>query len=199
MDQHNFGLKQTTAPSAAVVATSDAKAWLRIDHSDEDTLIASLVTRATNVVEHLTNRQMINASWTYQVDQFPHQDAIFFPIAPLVSVTSISYTDGDGASQTLGTSVYGVGTIRDPGRIFLKSGQEWPSTLDQANVVTVVAVAGYGASASDVPEPLKHAVLMLVSHYYEHREAVDPRGNTFAEVPLGVKNICHQFEVGKAY
>ena len=179
MDPHYFGLKQTTGPAAAVVPTSDAKAWLRIDHSDEDTLIASLVTRATNVVEHLTNRQLINASWTYQVDQFPHQDAIFFPIAPLVSVTSISYTDGDGASQTLGTSVYGVGTIRDPGRIFLKSGQEWPSTLDQANVVTVVAVAGYGTSASDVPEGLKQAVLMLVANYFEHREAVDPRGFFF--------------------
>lgn len=199
MDPHYFGLKQTTAPSAPAVQTDHAKPWLRIDHSDEDTLIASLVTRATNVVEHLTNRQMINASWTYQVDMFPHQNAIFFPIAPLVSVTSITYTDANGAEQTLPTSVYGVGTIRDPGRIFLKSGQEWPSTLDQANVVTVVAECGYGANYHSVPEPLKHAVLMLVSHYYEHREAVDPKGNTFAEVPLGVKNICHQFEVGKAY
>ena len=108
MDPHYFGLKQTTAPAAAAVPTSDAKAWLRIDHSDEDTLIASLVTRATNVVEHLTNRQLINASWTYQVDQFPHQDAIFFPIAPLVSVTQISYE-----TPQLGTGILPTSLDRD--------------------------------------------------------------------------------------
>lgn len=199
LDPHRYGLQQTTAPGAVAVPTSDAKAWLRVTNSDDDTVISALVARATQYVENETRRQLVNASWTMKLDSFPHGSFIHFPVAPLQSVTSISYLDGDGASQTLPTSVYGVDTTTDPGRIFLKSGQEWPSTLDQANAVSVVAVAGYGSSGSDVAPGLLQAVLMLTAHFYEHREAVDPRGGQFGEVPLGVHNLIQQFYLARAY
>ena len=199
MNSHDYGLKITTGPAAAVVATSDAKLWMRVTHSDEDAGIASLITRATNYVENETRRQLINATYTFSFDMFPHGDVIYSPVSPLGSVTSIAYLDADGASQTLATSVYGVDTIRDPGRIYLKSGQEWPSTLDQEQAVTITAVAGYGTASTDVPEPLIQAVLMLAAHYYEHREAVDPKGNTFAPVPLGVERLILQYRVAEYF
>jgi uncharacterized phiE125 gp8 family phage protein len=199
MNPDTYGLKISTGPSAAVVATSTAKTWMRISHSDEDSLIASLITRATNYVENETRRQLINATYTFSFDMFPHGDVIYSPVSPLGSVTSITYLDADGASQTLASSVYGVDIIRDPGRIYLKSGQEWPSTLDQDQAVTITAVAGYGASSSDVPEPLIQAVLMLAAHFYEHREAVDPKGTTFAPVPMGVERLILQYRVAEAF
>lgn len=199
MNSHDYGLKITTGPAAAVVATSDAKLWMRVTHSDEDAVIASLITRATNYVENETRRQLINATYTFSFDMFPHGDVIYSPVSPLGSVTSIAYLDADGASQTLATSVYGVDTIRDPGRIYLKSGQEWPSTLDQEQAVTITAVAGYGTASTDVPEPLIQAVLMLAAHYYEHREAVDPKGNTFAPVPMGVERLILQYRVAEYF
>lgn len=202
LDAHRYGLQQTTGPAAVAVSLSDAKNWLRVTNSDDDTLIAALVERATQFVENETRRQLINATWVMKLDTFPHGSFIDFPVSPLVSVTSIEYLDGDGASQTLPSffpPVYGVDTTQDPGRIFLKSGQEWPSTLDEANAVTVTAVAGYGTAASDIPAALVHAVLMLVAHFYEHREAVDPRGGQFGEVPLGVSNLIHQYRVARAY
>ena len=199
LDPHRFGLQQTTGPAAVAVSLSDAKNWLRVTNSDDDTLIAALVERATQFVENETRRQLINATWVMKLDTFPHGSFIDFPVSPLVSVTSIAYLDGNGDSQTLAASVYGVDTTQDPGRIFLKSGQEWPSTLDQANAVTVTAVAGYGTAASDIPAALVHAGLMLVAHFYEHREAVDPRGGQFGEVPLGVSNLVQQYRVARAY
>jgi len=199
MNPDTYGLKISTGPSAAVVATSTAKTWMRISHSDEDSLIASLITRATNYVENETRRQLINATYTFSFDMFPHGDVIYSPVSPLGSVTSITYLDADGASQTLASSVYGVDIIRDPGRIYLKSGQEWPSTLDQDQAVTITAVSGYGASSSDVPEPLIQAVLMLAAHFYEHREAVDPKGTTFAPVPMGVERLILQYRVAEAF
>jgi len=199
LDPHRFGLQQTTGPAAVAVSLSDAKNWLRVTNSDDDTLIAALVERATQFVENETRRQLINATWVMKLDTFPHGSFIDFPVSPLVSVTSIAYSDGNGDSQTLAASVYGVDTTQDPGRIFLKSGQEWPSTLDQANAVTVTAVVGYGTAASDIPAALVHAVLMLVAHFYEHREAVDPRGGQFGEVPLGVSNLVQQYRVARAY
>lgn len=199
MNSHDYGLKISTGPAAAVASTATAKTWMRISHSDEDTLVDSLITRATNYVENETRRQLINATYTFSFDMFPHGDVIYSPVSPLGSVTSIQYLDANGASQTLSTDVYGVDTIRDPGRIYLKSGQEWPSTLDQEQAVTITAVAGYGSASTDVPEPLIQAVLMLAAHYYEHREAVDPKGNTFAPVPMGVERLILQYRVAEAF
>jgi uncharacterized phiE125 gp8 family phage protein len=190
MNSHDYGLKISTGPAAAVAYT----------------LVDSLITRATNYVENETRRQLINATYVFSFDMFPHGDVIYSPVSPLGSVTSIQYLDADGVSQTLSTDVYAVDTIRDPGRIYLKSGQEWPSTLDQEQAVTITAVAGYGSASTDVPEPLIQvpepliqAVLMLAAHFYEHREAVDPKGNTFAPVPMGVERLILQYRVAEAF
>jgi hypothetical protein len=65
MNSHDYGLKISTGPAAAVASTATAKTWMRISHSDEDTLVDSLITRATNYVENETRRQLINATYTF--------------------------------------------------------------------------------------------------------------------------------------
>jgi uncharacterized phiE125 gp8 family phage protein len=45
--------------------------------------------------------------------------------------------------------------------------------LDAANAVTVTYTAGYG-SASDVPQAIKHWIMMTVASMYENRESSAP-------------------------
>ena len=119
------------------------------------------------------------------LDRFPTL-IISPPHPPLVSVTGIVYVDTDGADQTLGSSVYRVDTVNEPGRITLEYNQSWPSTREVTNAVTITYQAGYGKAAA-VPDDVKAAIKLLVGHLYEHREAVCEI--KLDMVPMSVKSL----------
>src|ERR1700709_132916 len=52
---------------------------------------------------------------------------------------------------------------------------------------------GYGANAADVPDPLRHAVRMLVAHWYENRGLV--AAGTVAVLPAGVDALIAPYRV----
>lgn len=163
-----MGLKRTTNPASEPVTTSEAKTHARISTSSDDSYIGTLITAARETVENLTGRALINQSWTLTLRDFPCKQ-IIIPINPLSSVTSISYVDTSGATQTWSSANYTVDTSGEIGRIEAGYGITYPSTRDVVNAVTVVFVAGYGASASAVPEVFKQAIKMLVGHWYLNR------------------------------
>jgi len=167
-----------TPPTAEPLTTAEAKTHLRITTADEDTYIAALVLAARQALEELSGRAFITQTWEYALNSFPSATvgnplgAIWLPKAPLQPVTSITYVDPDGASQTLGASVYTVDTRALPGQIVPAYGQVWPDTRAVVNAVVVKFVAGFGDDAVDVPEPIRHAMRIHVGTLYEHREDV---------------------------
>jgi len=79
-------------------------------------------------------------------------------------------------------------------KVFLNYGESWPSTtLRPHNGVCVTFIAGYGATASSVPLKVKQAMLLLIGHLYEHREAVTDKQLTNA--PLAVDSLLWQERV----
>ena len=85
-----MNLEQTAAPTVEPVATSVMKDWMRVDASDEDTLIGSLAAAARSYFEMSTRRQLISATWGYKITDFPSGE-IVLPISPVQSVTHIKY------------------------------------------------------------------------------------------------------------
>jgi uncharacterized phiE125 gp8 family phage protein len=167
-----YGLVVNTAPTVEPLSTEEAKKHLNIGDDDDadDTQIDSFVKAARIYCETRTNRAFINTTFDQVYDCFP---GVFRPArSPLVSVTSITYTATDGTSTTLSASEYVVDIKREPGRICNAYGYTWPSVRGIQNAVTVRFVAGYGAAASSVPETLRQAMLLLVGHFYENREAL---------------------------
>ena len=68
---------------------------------------------------------------------------------------------------------YGVDTYRTPGRLYLKSGQTWPTgLLDEPGAITIVYRAGW-TSADDIPVGIKQAVTILAAHWERNRESVN--------------------------
>lgn len=162
-----------TAPAIEPVTLSEAKRHLRVDHTEEDQLILSLIAAARVHIEYTaTWRALITQTFDGWIDRFC--DVIELPFSPLQSVTSITYIDAVGVEQTLSASVYSVVVAAIVGRVELAYGKSWPTTREVSNAVKIRFVAGYGSAASDVPEPIKQGLLMLIGHLYENREMSAP-------------------------
>jgi uncharacterized phiE125 gp8 family phage protein len=155
-----------TAPTAEPVSSSEAKLHLRVDASTDDTLIAQIITAAREWCEAFQNRCFITQTLTCYMDEFP--DIIDLPRLPVQSVSSVKYLDEQGVQQTLSASLYRVDVIN--GRMTPAYGESWPCTRVDTNAVEIEYIAGYGAAAA-VPASVKQAMLLLIGHFYENREA----------------------------
>jgi len=187
-----LGLSLVTPPTGDPISLEEAKAHLRITDSNEDGLIASYILAARQHVENDTHKRMLTQTMDYTIDYgWPYCDCepcIEFPIGPVQSVTSITYVDTDGATQTLPTSQYvsaNLGVNVESGYPYIEPayGVTWPTVRNQAAAITVRFVAGW--TLSTIPNPLMQAMRMLIGHVNENREAV--ASGSFVDVPLGLE------------
>ena len=180
-----------TPPATEPISVLQAKDHLREDGSDQDDVIERLISAARRKVERDSWRVLVTQTWDVFYDSFPPPGcSLVLPKPPLQSVTSVKYHDADGTTETtLAGSTYIVDAASEPGRIALHDGEEWPSdTLRPANGVEVRIVAGYGA-ASAVPDHLVQAMLLLIGHWYEQREAAIS-GTIIQSVPLAYHDLA---------
>lgn len=158
---------------AEALTADEAKDHLRMTSDAEDAAIEDWIKSAREYLDGPTGilgRALFTQTWELVLDSFPCAEVICLPLPPLQSVTSITYLDPDGASQTLSTDVYGVDDSGVEGVIFRKSGQSWPATLCQRGAVVVRFVAGYGDTAADIPRRLVSAMKMYIGDLFENRE-----------------------------
>jgi len=184
-----MSLVQTIAPASEPITLTEAKAHLRVetDFTEDDAIIGTFISAARESCEARTGRQLVTATYALRLGGFPCGDSIELPKPPLVSVTSITYVDTDGTTQTLSTDVYEVDPYTTPGRVVLKYAQVWPVTRSQRNAVTIAFVAGYEPTEEDVstvPTLLRQGMLMRIAHWYENREETIT-GTIIASVPSG--------------
>jgi uncharacterized phiE125 gp8 family phage protein len=187
---YEYTLATATITFAIPPITGDTiKVWFRSDSvsvDPDEQYLQNCIKAAREYCEEIQNRSYITQTWNLTLDEFPDDDYIELPRPPLVSINSITYLDENGTERTLSTSVYGVDTQGEPGRVYLKYGQEWPTTYDQANSITIQYLAGYGA-ASAVPMRIKQAILLMIAHMFENRDGVSTIAH--AQVPIGVDSL----------
>lgn len=172
-----------TAPTVEPISAADFKLHARIDGTDEDTYIESLISAVRMAIEQHTGRALISQTWDYWSDDVPETGIVKLPKPPLLSVTSITtYSDADVAT-VFSTSSYRVDvTDTMGGRVCLKSGAAWPGPVRITSGFNIRFVAGYGTTPESVPDPLRQAIKSWVSHFYELREPVNV-GNITSEIP----------------
>jgi uncharacterized phiE125 gp8 family phage protein len=194
-------LSLITPPTADPVSLAEAKAQCRITSSEEDGLVAGYLLAARHYCEDYTGRVFAPQTWEMKVDGgWPtvfdratvlQRRRIVLPNPPAQSVTSIAYIDTAGNSQVLAANQYSFSKGDIFGFIEPAYGVSWPAVRNQLETVTVRYVAGY---TTDFPEPIRQAILFLVSHFNEHRETVvvDVRG-TPMELPLTVTALLQNY------
>jgi uncharacterized phiE125 gp8 family phage protein len=152
----------TVAPSTEPVTLDEVKAQCRIDADDEDELLTRLIKTARSHVERYCNARWAEQTVVCQCDGF--SDFARLPEAPLKSITSITYVDPAGETQTLDEAVYEPHKDGLEPSIGLKSGQSWPVILTGSRITVTAAFGG------DVPEAVHHAMLVFVDSAYHARE-----------------------------
>jgi uncharacterized phiE125 gp8 family phage protein len=141
------------------VTLTQAKAQLRVTHSDEDTYITDLIARAKAWVERYTAKNIAAAEVIDTFTEFG--DYLLLSRGPFVSLTSVGYVL-DGEDETLtDEQVF----VRD-GRIYAPTAG-WPS-YDTYSTITATYQAGY----TTTPPELDQAMLLLIGHWYQNREGV---------------------------
>lgn len=181
-----------THATSEPITREEAKAQCQVTHDAEDVWFDSLITTARRHVEQITNRTMLTTVRRVTLDGFPCIIRLWKP--PIISVTSITYIDTAGGTQTLSSSDYITSLISVPGRITPAYGLTWPSTQSRMDAVNVNYTAGY-ASAALVPQDLKHAMLLLVKHWWEHREAAAT--GSVKEIEFAVSALCMPYTVSE--
>ena len=87
----------------------------------------------------------------------------------LQSITSIEYYKDD-VLTTVDSSIYYFTDESDYSTINLKATEAWPNDADnRKQAIKITFVSGYGATAADVPQGIKSAMLAHIANMYENR------------------------------
>ena len=184
-------LIKTTQPTAEPVSLAEAQLHLRLDtagsppaHPD-DALVRGLISAARENAEQYTGVTI--ASCTYEAQGAAVDSKLSLQTYPVTSVSSVTYQDSDGVTQTVAAADYYVDNFARPSRLVFK--QNAPS-----QDLTVQFTAGYTDLSSPNPYPcpagVKAAILIMLGNLYENRESVSstqsyerPQSSTYLLTP----------------
>lgn len=205
-----YVLTRTVDPAHEPITATECKLQLNLEPTDKDfdawlepgDSQVGVIRAAREMVEADTQLALIDQTWTLKLDQWPEDDrTIDLRIHPVRSISSVTYKDTTGTTQTWGASNYEV--LRHRFRSYLLKPDTttvWPtlsSTL--ANPITITFIAGYSDPSTDttaiakrnkVPAAAKKAMLMLISHWFRQREAV-LIGSISKEIELGYRSLIN--------
>jgi uncharacterized phiE125 gp8 family phage protein len=161
-------LRQIIPPVVPPMSIVEAKLYRRIEVTTDDSIVASLVSAATDYALTATQRQLVAARYQQILDGFPGPSMAGIPFGttytmqgnvivlercPVLQVVSITYTAMDGSTQTVDPTIYTVDLSGEPARIRPNFGQIWPINLPQMAAVTVTFDAGHATPVTVATGP----------------------------------------------
>lgn len=170
------------------VTLDEAKAHLRLDGSDEDLLITSLIVTSRLHVEQALGLALITQGWSWLLDAWPDPTILRLPMRPIQAITAVRTYAEDGTTTTFASDAYLLDGAGAPARLVLRRGRAWPIPGRSANGIEIAFQAGFGTEAASVPAPIRQAILHLVAHWYENREPAE-LGSASTPVPPAVSGL----------
>lgn len=193
----NGSIAVIIAPAVLPVSLLEAKAHLRVDSSDDDTLIGGMIAAATGYAERFMGRTLVDTTYDLVLDAFPAgRKPLIVPRPPVIAVEDIFLTDSAGDEAAYG-GAYAIDLVG--GRLLAPS-SGWPTGTTEASI-RVRYRAGYVritdesplTTAGDVPDDIKAAILLYLGSLYLQRETLAPGAMTI--VPWSAEQILRQHRV----
>jgi len=187
-----YTISVTTAPSTEPVAVNDLKTYLRLNTTDEDTLLSTFISTARQQFEFHAQRPVLSTVLRQSVSKLSTKGtypSIYLMRAGVTAVSSVYYYDADDALQT--SSTHSTDIINAPSSVY------WLSAPSLSGVLPIVAYVNFTAgwaNANAVPSDIKTAIMLLAAHYYEQRAAYVTEN--LNELPQGFCAICSKYALG---
>lgn len=151
------------------VSLSEIKDHCNELSGDHDSKLIGFIFAAVASVESYLRRSLITQTWEAQLDRF--HKFIYLPRGPVQSISSLTYIDGAGAIQTLAENQYTLDASHEPPRIYSAYGVTYPSARSVPAAVRIRYVSGYGSKSHQIPEPIRHAIKMIVADLFNNPES----------------------------
>lgn len=190
-------IKQISTPVNLPLTLAEAKRQLRIEESETafDDDITSLIKAAAEWIYATCHVTLITTEYRACFDSFPNTRQFKIPGFPLDQIIVITYRDPSGAAVS--AADYQLDKTQVPAAIYPAPGEEWPETQsERIDAVRIDYEAGYGASATNVPELPKHLLRLLVAHWFKNREAV-VTGAATKEIEIAADNLMKLIRVNE--
>ena len=156
------------------ITLAEAKAFLRITHSDDEAVINMFISAARREYEWLMGRTIHQQTLEmYFEDGFPSGPMLLPRATPLISVTHIKYKDSDGTEHTWSSAEYVLDTAGELGSIQPAYGYSYPAfTPYPVNPVWIQYVCGIATTSpiTQAPDDIKAEICRMVARQYENRE-----------------------------
>jgi uncharacterized phiE125 gp8 family phage protein len=182
-----------TPPALEPVSLADAKHFLRVEHDNDDDVIAALTAAARVHVEAQTRRALIDQTWRLTRDVWPASGRLPVLPVPLQEVTAIRVFDADGMPHLLDVETFAIDRVSAPAVLaFARGAPPAPGKLTAG--IEIDIVVGCGDEPDAVPAPLRQAIRILAAHWYENRGVIAASGEV-AAMPQSVASLIAPFRV----
>ena len=133
------------------VAVADFKDAISAEGSFDEGRFEDILKAARQYAEEYTRRTFIEKTIQMRLDAWPTSNIIYPVLPPLLNVQSVTI---DGVAAT------GYTALKD--RLVFSTSK---SVSAPAGGIAVTYTAGYGATAADVPQPIKEAIISLANDF----------------------------------
>lgn len=187
-------IKRTVAPAVLPVSLAEMRDHLRVTSVDEDAYIERLIAAAVSHVDGDGDlgRAMITQTWAQWAPQSPGDVRLL--MGPFQSLAAVEYYNASGSLLAADvadfeTRLYGDFVICRP-----KENREWPTADDRPDAIKISYVAGFGDTSASVPEGIRHAIMLLASHWYDNRGVVS--SDAVNDLPMAYNALISNERVG---
>lgn len=157
-------VKKVAGPEDMPVTLEEARNAARVNGTDHDAELTSIVNALTAEAEAYLCKAIINRTYAVYLDSFP--GLIELPYLPVAEVVEVTYYDAEGMEQTLSPELWLLDESYLNPSLTPAYGTRWPDTQTRHNAVKITYIAGHGSSSASTPPAFKGYILAKIKEYF---------------------------------